>query len=158
MIGAKHSAQPGSARRALGHAGLVELVAEEVYPVRAGEIVEAVAVKVDEHHAIGSRGKGTDRQVPAHEGAVLERHAVGGSELQVGDARSCFLGELERARKAVTVQRREAREGGAAARLYLLGRTVAAEEAALVVGVPRYQRRHAPRQPGMAGEGRMLCA
>src|SRR5262249_1341301 len=99
-----------------------------------------------------------DRQVLARVAAVLERHAVGGGELQVGEALLGFLGQRQGARETRAVERREAREAGAAPRGDFFRRAVAREEALLVVGVAGHEGGDAPRDARVAGERRVLGA
>ena len=86
MVGAEHGAEIAHALRALVHAGLVEVVAEQVDAVGAGQVVEAVAVEVGQRDAGRRLPERSGAQVLAHQAAELERHPVGGGELQVGDA------------------------------------------------------------------------
>ena len=53
MVGAEHRAERCDARAALGDAVLVEVVAEHVDAVRAGQVVEDVAVEVGDRDAAG---------------------------------------------------------------------------------------------------------
>jgi hypothetical protein len=80
-----------STARALGDALLVEVVAEDVDAVGAGQVVEDIAVEVGHRHALGGLHEAARLQVLAQEAAELERHAVGAGELQVGDARPRLL-------------------------------------------------------------------
>ena len=65
---------------------LVEVVAEDIDAVGAGEVVEPIAVEIGDRHAGGRLHEGAGPQVLAHEAAVLERHPVGVGELQIGNA------------------------------------------------------------------------
>ena len=128
VIGAEHRAEVAHAPLPLLHALLVEVVAEHVDAVRSGQVVEAVAVEIGDRHARGRLQERPAFQVLAHHAAVLERHAIGADELQVGDAVSnlrrqpCALGE------AVAVELRQPVEPGPAARNDLFRRIVGAEE------------------------------
>ena len=86
MVGAEHRAEIANALGAARDAFLVEVVAEDVDAVRAGQVVEAVAVEVGDGDAGRRLHERAGLQVLAHVAAELERHAVGVGELQVGDA------------------------------------------------------------------------
>ncbi len=65
---------------------LVEVVAEHVDAVGAGEVVEPVAVEIGDRHAARRLHERADGRCCAHDAAELERHPVGVGELQVGNA------------------------------------------------------------------------
>ena len=156
MIGAEHRAEVAHAPLPLLHALLVEVVAEDVDAVRPRQVVEAVAVEIGDGHARGRLQERPAFQVLAHHAAVLERHAVGADELQVGDAVSylrrepCALGE------AVAVELRQLFKPGPAACNDLFRRIVGAEELLFVVVVEGDQRRDAPRHAHMACQRSVL--
>ena len=77
MVRAQHRAELAHARGAALDAVLVEVVAEHVDAVGAGEIVEAVAVEIgDRARRRTSARNEPSVQMLAHEAAELERHAV----------------------------------------------------------------------------------
>ena len=158
MIGAEHRAKLARAPIAALQAVLVEVVAEEVHAVGAGQIVEAIAVEIGEDHSGGGLDERAGVEVLAHEAAVLERHAVGIGELQVGDAVPDARRAPGRLREPLAVERRKPHEPGAAARRDLLGRIVGAKEPLVVVFVERDERRDPPRHPGMPGQRSVLRA
>ena len=139
MVGAEHRAQVADALAAAGDALLVEVVAEHVDAVRAGQVVEPVAVEIGDGHAGGGLDEGAGLEVLAHEAAELERHAVAGGELQIGDAVDDRGGRLRGLAAARGEARREAHEARAPRRRDLLGRRVGAKELR-----PRRTRRTAP--------------
>ena len=101
MIGAEHRAEVAHPLAPRVDALLVEVVAEQVDAVRAGQVVEPVAVEIGDRDA----GRATARTTPtlkmlAHEAAELERHAVGVGELQVGDAVSDLRRSAPRSRQS----------------------------------------------------------
>ena len=78
VVGAEHGPEVANALAAAGDALLVEVVAEHVDAVRAGQIVEAVAVEIGDGDAGGGFHEGADLEVLAHEAAELKRYAVAG--------------------------------------------------------------------------------
>ena len=80
--GAERRAQPG----ALLHAGLVEVDAEDIDAVGAGQVVVVPAIEILQLHARGRLPECADRQLLAHVFAELEGHAVAPCQLQVGQA------------------------------------------------------------------------
>ena len=151
VIGAEHRAEVAHARGAALDALLVEVVAEDVDAVGAGQVVEAVAVEIGDGDAGGRLHEGAGVQVLAHEAAVLERHAVGAGELQVGDAFLDLRREPDRLGEALPVERRQAHEAGAALARDLLRARRRSERTA-----PRRIRRTgpAPRAGAPCANGR----
>ncbi len=156
MIGAEHRAELAHALDGARDRPLVEIVAQDVDAVGAGQIVEPIAVEVREHDARGRLHERRRFEVPAHDAAVLERHPIGVGELQIGDAVGHCGGEPDRFGKARVVKRRQPFEAGAALGHDLLGRIVGAEKPVFVIAVERHQRGHPPRHPGMAGQRPVL--
>ena len=158
VIGAQHRPQPANALAAPLDALLVEVVAEYIDPVRARQIVEPVAVEIGD----GDAGRGLYEraclEVPPHESAELERHAIAGSELQVGDPVGDFAGELGRLLEPFGKHRGQSHEARVPGCGNLLRGAVGAEEMRFVVFVERHQRRETarhsrmPRQRAMLGE------
>ena len=157
-IGAQHRAERAHAAGAALHAGLVEIVAEQVDAVRAGQVVAGVAVEIGDLDAIRRSDKRPRGQMLLHGGAEREGHAVALGELQVGDMRGCFGRPVERPHAARAQQARQVREGGAAPVGDLGGRVVGGEEMRVVEGIARHQRGDAPGEARMSGEGTMLGA
>ena len=140
MVGAEHRAE--RARLLLGRrdAVLVEVVAEDVDAVGAGEVVEHVAVEIGDGDAGGGLQERAGPQMLADDAAELERHAVALGELQIGDSVGHLGGPANRRGVARPVKLGEPGEGGAAARRDLFRRMVGAEETVLVVLVERNER------------------
>src|ERR1700683_1688903 len=68
------------------YAFLVEVVAEEIYSVRAREVKEGVAVGVGYRDSGGGLQKHAHLQMLADEAAELKRHAIARGELRVREA------------------------------------------------------------------------
>ena len=134
----------------------VEIGAEQVDAVRAGQVVEDVAVEIGRGDARGRFEERADRQALAHQPAELERHAIALGELQIGDEGRHLGGERQRAGKALPVERGEALEIGAALCRDLIRRAVGGKEARIVIAVEWHQRGDAARHARMAGERRVL--
>lgn len=156
VIGPEHGTQRGGTPRTFREAGLVELVAEQVHAVGPGQVIVAVAVEVGEDGTLAGCDERAHRQVAPHPVAELERHAVGGGELQIGQTRLDLGGELQRARIALPVQAREALEAATARICRGLWCPVGAEEGVLAVAVERDEPREAPGEAGMARDRRVL--
>ena len=77
MIGAEHRPERVGALLADLDALLVEVVAEDVDAVGAGEVVEHVAVEIGHGDAGRRLHERAGAEMLAHQPAVLERHAVG---------------------------------------------------------------------------------
>ena len=97
-------------------------------------------------------------KVLANEAAVLERNAVGGGELQVGQPGFDLIGQRPRAREPLGVQPASRLNPVSAPLHHRGGRIVRVEEPVIMEIVERHQRREAPRQARMTGERRMLRA
>ena len=156
MVGAQHRSQAANQLAAAFDALLVEVVAEHVDPVGAGQIVRPIAVKVGHRHPGGGLEKSARREVPAHEAAELKRHAVAGSELQIGDAAGDFAGELGRLAKALGKQGGQPHEARAARGRNVVGSRIDAEEERFAVLVERHQRCEAARHARMPAQRAML--
>ena len=156
MIRAEHRPEVAGLLDGARNALLVEVVAEQVDAVRAGQVVAAIAVEVGDGHAGRRLHEGRGRQMPAHEAAELERHPIGVGELQVRNAVTDRVGQSRGFGIAFREQGGEPHEAGLARRRDVVGRIVGAEEAALVVFVERHQGGDPARHPGMAGERAVL--
>ena len=156
MVGAEHGTEIAHALRALVHAGLVEVVAEQVDAVRAGQVVEAVAVEVGQRDARRRLPERSGAQVLAHQAAELERHPVGGGELQVGDAVLDLGRQLAGFAEMLLVQPGQAYEPLAPAGGDLVGRIVDTEEVGLVELVERNERGKPARHARVAGQRAVL--
>src|SRR5262249_29448582 len=148
MIGAEHRAKLADALDRACYRLLVEVVAEDIDPVGAGQVVELIAVEIREHDARGGLHEGCGFEVLAHEPAVLERHPIGVGELQIGDAVGRLGGAADRFGKARIIERRQPLEAGAAARRDLLRRIVGAGKPALLLVVERHPRHDGSKKPG----------
>ena len=158
MIRAEDRPQRAGALVPLLHALLVEVVTKDVHAVGTREIVETIAVEVRERHPLGRRQERTRAQVLAHDPAVLERHAVNIGELQIGDARRSFGGEMARLGEPLAVQCRQPLKAVASAGGDSGGCVVRAKETILPKFVERHQPGHPTRQARMPGQRAMLCA
>ena len=156
MEGAEHGAEILHAAGAVLHARLVEIVAEHVDAVRARQIVEGIAVEIGERDAGRRLQERSGAQVLAHDPAELERHPVGGRELQVGEAILDFRSQRTRLGEALLIELRQACEAGAPRGGYLVRRVVGAEELRFVELVERNQRRQPPRHARMPGQRPVL--
>ncbi len=155
---AQHRSQFGDAGRAALHAALVEVVAQEVDAVGAGEVVAGIAVEVGDLHARRLGDEGARRQCSPDARAELEGHAIALGELQVGDVRGGLGGALERALRPGAERARQPLEAGAAPRGDLLARIVGAEEGGIVVGVVRHQPGQGAGHAGVARQRAVLGA
>ena len=97
-------------------------------------------------------------EVPAHEAAELERHAVARRELQVRDAGFDFAGRARAFGEALRVERGEPHEAGAPRCGDVVRRIVRAEELGLVVLVERHERGEPARPARVTGERAVLRA
>src|SRR5262249_44994663 len=156
MIAAEHRAKLAGALDRARNRALVEIIAEQVDAVGAGEVVEPVAVEVGEHHALRRLDEGRRAQVALHQLTELERHSIGVGELQVGDAVLGIRGEPHGLRVALGIQLGEPHESGMARGRDLLRRIVAAEGLRLIVSVERDEPGNPARESGMPAQGAML--
>ena len=92
----------------------------------------------------------------AHETVVLERHAVGVGELQVGDTVSHLGGLLCGNSKSSAVERGKPHEAAAAAHCDLDWSAIGAEELGIAVLIIGDERSEPSRQPGMARDRSVL--
>ena len=111
MIGAEHGAERMGALFGFRDALLVEVVAEDVDAVGAGQVVEHIAVDIGDGDAGGGLHEGAGAEIFPHQPAVLERHPVAFGELQVGDARSRLGRHLPALGVALLIEAGEAEEG-----------------------------------------------
>ena len=158
VIGTEHRAECMRPLFGLGDALLVEIVAEDVDAVGAGQIVEHVAVDVGDGNAGRRRHEGAGAEMLAHQAAVLEWHPVGFGELQVGDAARRLRGHLPALGVAVLVEAGEPEEA-VLARHSQFGRgAIGREEIVDVEFVIRQEPRDQLGHLGMAGQRAVLCA
>ncbi len=101
MVGAEHRPQRMGAGLRAGDAILVEVVAEDIDAIRAGQVVEHIAVGIGDRDPRRGFHERAGAEMLAHQPAVLEGHPVHFGELQVGDVRCGFLGHLPAQREAV---------------------------------------------------------
>ncbi len=158
VIGAEHGAQRFGRTAALGHALFIEVVAEHVDAVRAGQVVGHVAVEVGHGHAGGAGREGARAQVPRNVAAELERHTVHVRELQVRDALARLLGQCPRLGRALGIKLGKPLEGGPALRRDVGRRPVHIEEAGFGILVIGHEPGNAPRPLRMPCERGMLGA
>src|SRR5262249_25182512 len=116
------------------------------------EVVEGVAVEIDECDAAGRSRKGADSQMLAHEAAVLERHPVSLSERKVGDGVCDLSGLPVSFAKARLIKGRQPHETIPAQRNDVGRGVVGAEEATFAVVVERHQSGYSPRYSRMTGK------
>jgi hypothetical protein len=155
---AEHRAKRVGAGFGLGDAFLVEVVAEDVDAVGAGQVVEHVAVDVGDGDAGRGFHEGAGAEIFLHQPAVLERDTVGLGELQVGDAFGCLGRQRPALGKAFAIELAEAEEGVLALGGDGRRRSVGAEEIVDVELVVREQSRYPLRHLGVAGQRSMLGA
>src|SRR5262249_36770456 len=135
---------------------LVEIVPEDIQPIRPAEVVKAVAVGIADGRAGGCAQKRSPAQMLRHISTELERHAIRTGELQVGEAAGELARESCALAKARAICRCQRLEAGPPPCLNLLRRAIDVEEARLVVLVERHQRREPARQSRMAAERAVL--
>ena len=156
VIGAEHGAEVADELDPALDALLVEVVAEDVDAIGAGQIVEAVAVEVGDGDAGRRLHEGASLEMQADMAAELERHAIGVGELQIGDTVLDFGRRPRSLGIALAVMRAQPREGSLAPSSNLLRRIVDAEEVALVVFIERHQGRDPARHPRVTGQRAVL--
>jgi len=156
VIGAEHWAELMHADGTALDRALVEVVAEDVDAVGAGEIVEAVAVEIGDRHAVGRLQEGAQRQMLTHHAAILKRYPIGAGELQIGNGFGRLDAAPDRFGKPRLVKLRQASQAGAAQACDVGGRAVAVEEPVLIEVVERHETGEAARHAGMAGERAVL--
>ena len=142
MVGAQYRAERMRPLDAAVDALLVEIVAEEINAVRAGEVVERISVEVSRRDPARRFEKRADRQVPAYVAAELKRDAIRFGELQVRDELGGLGCKQQCAGVSSAIEIREPRKVGAPPRGNLARRCIGAEEPRLVVLVERHQRGH----------------
>ncbi len=156
MIAAQHGTEIAHPLCALCDALLVEVVTEDVDPIRSGQIVKAVAVEISHHHAVGRLQERSAFQIVPHDTAELKRHAISRGELQIGDSLRGFRRDQRSLRKARPVDIREPAKSGPAARDDVIRRLIRPEEHRLLVLVERNERGEPARYAGMSLERPML--
>ena len=87
MVGAEHRSEITDALKSALDALLVKIVAEEIDPVGAGQVVVAITVKIADGHAGRRLHERPGAQMLTHKTAELEWHPIGVGELQVRNAR-----------------------------------------------------------------------
>jgi hypothetical protein len=158
MIRAEHRAERMGARLGPGDAVLVEIVAENVDAIGAGQVVEHIAVEVRHRDAGRRLHESAGAEMFADQPAILERHPVGFGELQVGDSLRGFLRHLAAAGEHILVELRQPEEAVLALHRHRGRRAIGAEEIVDVEFVERDQPRHHARHLRMPGERAVLGA
>src|SRR5262249_51452779 len=143
---------------AFGDAGFVEILAEEVDAVGTADVVEDVAVEVGECDAGGGLDEGADGEIFADDAAELEGDAVGGGELEVGEAFAGVFREVDSFGKTRAIELGKAVEGGASFLGDVGWRVVEAEELVGAVVVERNEPSKASAHSRVADEGRVFGA
>ncbi len=156
VIGAEHRPQFAHARAAALDAVLVEVVAEHIDAVGTRDVVEPIAVKIGDLDPGRGLQEGARFEVPPHVAAELKRHAIPGSEFEVGNTAGKGGGLRNRLLEACGIKRRQPQERGAPGRRHLRRRGIDIEEPRLVVLVKRNPAGKAPRHARMARERAML--
>jgi hypothetical protein len=158
MIGAEHGAERVRAPFGFRDALLVEIIAEDVDAVGAGQVVGHIAVDIG--HGDAGRGlhEGAGPKILPHQPAVLERHPVALGELQVGDVFGGFGRHLPALGIALLIEAGEAEEGVLALHGDVAGRAVGSEEAVDIELVMRNQPRDHFGHFGMSGQRAVLGA
>jgi hypothetical protein len=137
MVGAEHGAERVRALFGFRDALLVEVVAEDVDAVGAGQVVEHIAVDIGDGDAGGGLHEGAGAEILPHQPAVLERHPVAFGELQVGDAAQPPRPSSAGPWRSAPCRGGEAEEGVLALQGDVAGRAVGTEESR------RYRTRNA---------------
>ena len=158
MIGTEHGAECMGALFGFRDALLVEVVAEDVDAVGAGQVVEHIAVDIGDGDAGGGLHERAGAEIFAHQPAVLERYPVGFGELQVGDVRSRLGRHLPALGVALLIEAGEAEEGVLALHGDVAGRAVGTKEAVDIELVMRQQPRDHFGHFGMSGQRTVLGA
>ncbi len=156
VVGAEHRAERMGAPLGTGNAILVEVVAEYIDAIRAGQIVQHVAVEIGDGNPGRRLHKSTGAEMLADQPAVLKRHPIGLGELQVGDAACELQRHLPAGGKTLPVLRGEQEEAVLAPCRDSLGCTVRAKEFIDIEFVERNQARDEARHSAMAGQRPML--
>ena len=158
VVRAEHRAERICALEAAGHAVFIKVIAEDVDAIRAGEVVERIAVEIGDHHAGRRLQKRADAQVLADHAVVLERHAVGFGELHVRDAGRRFFGQAHGLGVALLVERGKLLETDPAALDHAGGRVIGRKEPVAAVFIKRYQPGDTPGHLGMSRQRAVLRA
>jgi hypothetical protein len=137
---------------------LVEIIAEQIDAVAAGQVVKVVAVEVGDLHPVRGLHEHAGRQSLAHHAAELERHAVHRGELQVRKALARSFRLCNGRGEAGLEGFGQPGEGGAAPVGNGRGRIVGGEEALVVIFVERNEARHTLAHAGVAHHPWMLGA
>ncbi len=156
MIEAEHRPEVPGALLGRSDALLVEVVAEDVHAVGAGEVVEHVAVDIGHGDAGGRFHEGGRAEVFLHQARELERHAIGAGELQVGDLRDGLRRQLPPLGVAIGVELCERKERVPAFGRDFRRRAVGVEVPLVGKLVKRQQARHTPRHLRMSGQRAVL--
>ena len=156
VVGSEHRAERMRAGFGVGDAFLVEVVAEDVDAVGAGQVVEHIAVEIGHGDARGGLYEGAGAEMLAHQPRILERHPIGFGELQVGDPFRRLQGQRPALGKPLAVETGEPEETVLALRGDLGRRAVGTEEVVDVELVERDQPRHQARHLGVPAQRAVL--
>ncbi len=156
MVGPEHRTERVRSRLGLGDALLVEVVAENVDAVRAGQIVENIAVDIGDRDPGRRLHERPGAQMLTDQPAILKRHPVGLGELQVGDSFRGLQRHLPALGEAVLVEAREPEEAILAPCADFGRCAVGTEELVDVEFIERDQARHQPRHLRMPAQRAVL--
>jgi hypothetical protein len=156
VVAAEHRSELPDALAAAGDAVLVEVVPEDVDAVRAGNVIELVAVHIGQGHAGGGRYERAALEMPAHEAAELIGNAVTAGELEIGDGVEDARCEGGVRRTARGESRRQAHEARSAGLGDTLGRVVHPKDPLLAILVVRDETGEAARHARMTGDRPVL--
>ena len=152
MVGAQHGAEVAHHIGAALNAVFVKVVTEQVHAVRAGQIVERVAIQIRHGDACARLHKRSHLQALGSQFAKLKRQSVGADELQIGQHLCRFRRGTQAFRKALLKLHHQRGKSGLAAFHHICWRPVHGKGLGLVVGIAGQQRRHAPGGAGMPGQ------
>jgi hypothetical protein len=135
---------------------LVKVIAEDIYPVGAGQVIALVAVKIRRPNAVRRADECTRIQMLANKPAELKWHTVARRELQIGEFSLRFAGLSYGAGEALGVEGSEALEGTLAQRGYWFGCAVGPKEVFVIVFIKWHPLREAAAHACMTGKRGMF--
>ena len=156
MQTAQHRTQGLDPLCCLLHAGLVEVVAHDIDPIRTGQIEVAPSVQIGDMHSRRRLDKSSQFQMGSHIRAELKRHSIGSGELEVGDVTRGLRRLDDGSRMMPGKLPRQTEEPLSTGRFYRVRSSIGAEHLFIPIGITGNPAGDPLGPSGVASQRRML--
>ena len=156
MQTAQHRTQGLDPLCCLLHAGLVEVVAHDIDPIRTGQIHVAPSVQIRDVHPFRRLDKSSQFQMGSHVRTELKWHPIGSGELEIGDVTRGFRRLNDGSRMMPGKLPRQTEEPLSTGRFYRVRSSIGAEHLFIPIGITGNPAGDPLGPSGVASQRRML--